>query len=94
MAKNQLDWKADGQDVDTDNLSPALKKSYDTFKAVSAEARKAREAFETAFIDAGRKANFLKEGQTLAFGHNFGKCRVVVVPLEAPKAKATKGIKL
>jgi hypothetical protein len=94
MAKNTLDWKNDGQDVDTDNLTPTLKGLYDKFKSQSAEARASREAFENAFVLAGRAAKFIKADQTLAFGHNFGKCRVVVVPLEAPKAKATKGIKL
>lgn len=93
MAKSALDWKANGQEVDTDGLSTALAKLYGVYKAASDEARGKRADFEKAFTKAARDAKMLTDKQVFAFGYRFGKLTVCVADAEAPK-KATKGIKL
>jgi hypothetical protein len=93
MAKSALDWKSNGQEVDTDGLSPALAKSYAAYKTASGVTRLAREGFEKAFTQAAREAKMLTADQVFAFGYKFGRLTVCVADAVAPK-KATKGIKL
>ncbi len=94
MAKSTLDWKNDGRPVNTDELSPALAKLYGAYKDLSGKASEARKAFELSFITKAREAGMLTKDQTFAFGYKFGRMTVVATGTEAPKAKATTGIKL
>lgn len=94
MAKSTLDWKNDGRQVNTDELSKPLAALYGTYKDFSSKASEARKAFEAAFIAKAREAKMLTADQTFAFGYKFGRMTVVATGVDAPKAKATTGIKL
>lgn len=93
MTKSAIDWK-NAQQVDTDNLSKPLAGAYAQFKAASATASDLRKKFEATFTQAARDAKLLTDDQVFAFGYRFGKMVVAVTGKDAPKAAATKGIKL
>jgi hypothetical protein len=94
MAKATLDWKNDGQDIDLENSGPAIKAQNEKRVAANATSRAETKALETLIRNGARDDKMITAEQDLAFGWNFGKCRVVVVPLEVQKAKGTKGLRL
>lgn len=78
--KKQLSW------LDVDPATVKNNKAYDAYKAAQKEAYAKREVFETAFIEAARKAKHLDDSQTLRFSYRFGKLSVAVDAKDAPKA--------
>lgn len=91
---SKLDWKNEGKQVDTANLSAPLAKAYGAYKALSVKTSEARKDFEAAFIGAAREAKMLTPEQTFAFGYKFGRMTVVVTELDKPKTVKAGGFKL
>lgn len=94
MAKSAIDWKNDGQQVNTDKLSKPLAALYGKYKDASAVASKLRTDFEASFVQAAREAKMITPEQTFAFGYRFGRMVVVATGKNQPKAKETTGLVL
>lgn len=63
--KKQLVW------MDVDPTAVKGNKAYDKYKASQKVASEDREAFETSFIEAARKAKALADNETLRFSYRF-----------------------
>lgn len=87
MAKREK-LVADWHEINPATMKPAVQKAYVAYKAHYAAGKALKAAFEKAAIDAMELAG---TGTTLAFGYNFGKLSMAVVP-ERDKAVSKKAI--
>jgi hypothetical protein len=85
--KKELNWFP----VEEDSMSTALKAKYRALKKANEAARKAKEDFETSFIEEAKKAERIDTDISLAFGYRFGKLAVAKVdPREVKPSAASK----
>lgn len=83
MAEKLPTTKLSWNEVDPATLQPEAAKAYTAYKAIYAQAKKQREAFEALCL----KASELPQTHRLVFSYNFGRLSIAI-DLADTKAKA------
>lgn len=75
--------------VDVDSMPEAAKAKWAAYQKATAAQRDAREAFESTFTAAAKKAERIDSDVELAFGYKFGRLAIAKVDKAAKAAKAS-----
>lgn len=86
--------KAVWVDVEMSDLNDKSGKLYNAYRDAAGKAAAIRKDFEASFIAQAEAAGVVPEGMTVAFGYNYGKLAVAVVPKVKPKASSKNTFRL